>query len=95
MTDDKRLARGRRSFEYHCYEGEDSSDAELWHHTHQQVVILRKLRNIEEVDEADCGRMYMVRFNDGLEYTACDDELMRSPKEYYRPNYRAVSSIKA
>ncbi len=34
--DDKRLARGRRWFEYHCYEGEDSSDAELWHHTHQQ-----------------------------------------------------------
>lgn len=87
MKDDKRLAGGRRYFEYHCYEGEDSSDAELWHHTHQQVAVLRKLRNIEEVDEVDCGRMYEVRFPDGFKYNVCDDELMESPVDYYRPDY--------
>ncbi len=84
---DRRLARGRRFFEYHCYEGEDSSDAKLWHHTHQQVTILRKLKNIEEVDEVDAGRMYQVRFADGLEYNVCDDELVSSPKDYARPDY--------
>lgn len=85
--DDKRLANGRRLFEYHCYEGEDSSDAELWHHTHQKVIVLRKLKNIEEVDEADAGRMYKVRFPDGFEYNVCDDELVKTPNAYYRPDY--------
>lgn len=81
---DKRPAKGRRYFEYHCYEGEDSSDAELWHHTHQQVLVLNKLTNI---DEYEVGRMYRVRFSDGLEYDVCDDELVKSPKDYYRPDY--------
>ena len=87
---DKRLARCRRYFEYHCYEGEDSSDAELWHHTHQQVEVIRKLRNIEEVDEADYGRMYEVKFPDGLIYNVCDDELVKSPTDYYRPDYNPI-----
>lgn len=75
---------GRRWFEYHCYEGEDSSDAELWHHTHQLVTILKRVTNI---DETDVGKMYRVRFDDGFEYDVCDDELVKSPEEYYRPDY--------
>ena len=86
--EDKRLARGRRWFEYHCYEGEDSSDAKLWHHTHQAVKIIRKLRNIEEVDEADVGRMYKVIFADGFEAHVTDDELVKSPSDFYRPDYK-------
>lgn len=82
---DMRLARGRRCFEYHCYESGDSCDAELWHHTHQEVIILNKLTNI---DEADIGRMYRVRFSDGFEGDVCDDELVKSPKDYYRPDYK-------
>ena len=82
--DDKRLANNRRWFEYHCYEGEDSSDAELWHHTHQQVAVLHKHQNI---DEPIVGKMYRVRFGDGLEYDVCDDELLKSPKDFYRPDY--------
>ena len=82
--DDRRLARGRRWFEYHCYEGEDTSDAELWHHTHQQVTVLNK---INDIDEADVGRMYRVRFQDGFEYDVCDDELVSSPSEFGRPDY--------
>lgn len=81
---DKRLARGRRYFEYHCYEGEDSTDAELWHHTHQQVIILNKLDN---PDEFDVGRMYLIRFPDSFEHEVFDDELLKGPSDYYRPNY--------
>ena len=83
LKDDKRLARDRRYFEYHCYEGEDSSDAELWHHTHQQVIVLNKNAS-NDVDV----RTYKVRFPEGLEYDVFDDELMKSPAEYYRPDYK-------
>jgi len=82
--EDKRLAKGKRWFEYHCYEGEDSDDAELWHHTHQQVILLHKLDN---VDEFEVGRMYRARFSDGFEYDVGDDELVKSPSEFYRPDY--------
>ena len=81
---DMRLARGRRWFEYHCYEGEDSADAELWHHTHQQVKILHKEPNI---DEFETGRIYQVRFQDGFESVVFNDELMGNLSEYYRPDY--------
>ncbi len=83
---DRRLAHGRRWFEYHCYEGEDSSDAELWHHTHQQVTVLNK---ITDIDEREGGKMYRVRFADGLQYDVCDDELVATAKNFYRPDYRA------
>jgi len=82
---DKRLARGRRWFEYHCYEGEDSDDAELWHHTHQEIVIVRNLSD-EEVD-FELRPMYRIRFSDGLEYDCFNDELLHSPREYERPDY--------
>jgi hypothetical protein len=84
---DKRLAHGRRWFEYHCYEGEDSCDAELWHHTHQQVKIIKRLLP-DEVDEADVGRMYRVRFTDGFEYDIFDDELIKDPSRFQRPDYK-------
>jgi hypothetical protein len=84
---DKRLAHGRRWFEYHCYEGEDSCDAELWHHTHQQVQIIKRLPP-DEVDECEVGKMYLVKFADGYEYSVFGDELIKSPKEFYRPDYK-------
>ena len=77
---DKRLARGRRWFEYHCYEGEDSCDAELWHHTHQRVEVLSRFVDIECLT-------YRVRFADGFEYDVFADELVNSPDKFYRPNY--------
>ena len=83
-TIDKRLARGRRWFEYHCYEGEDSCDAELWHHTHQQVIILNKIIG----NDPEVGRMYRARFTDGFEYDVCDDELLKSPSGFTRPDYK-------
>ena len=74
----------KKWFEYHCYEGEDSSDAELWHHTHQEVEVLNKIPPSESDLE-----MYRVRFNDGLEYSVFADELMDSIKDFYRPDYKA------
>jgi hypothetical protein len=85
-TDDKRLAHNRRWFEYHCYEGEDSTDAKLWHHTHQQVIILNKIT--EGVEELEVGKMYRVRFADGFEYDVLDDELLKTQKDFYRPDYK-------
>lgn len=82
IRDNKRLAKGRRWFEYHCYEGEDSGDAELWHHTHQQVIILNR-------EKSDLGepRLYRAKFHDGFEYTVFNDELVKSPDEFLRRPY--------
>jgi len=73
-------------FEYHCYEGEDSNDAELWHHTHQQVAILYPIDQAK-ADMAEVGKMYRVRFSDGFEYDVFADELSSSPKKFRRPDY--------
>ena len=73
-------------FEYHCYEGEDSGDVELWHHTHQRVGILYEIMDVER----EVCRMYQVRFSDGLEYSVFEDELVSSPSEFHRPDYVKV-----
>ena len=73
-------------FEYHCTESEKSCDAELWHHTHQKVTILRRLKNKVEVDES-IGRMYRVKFPDGFEYDVLEEELLDSPRQYTRAAY--------
>ena len=80
---DRRLARGRRWFEYHCYEGEDSSDAELWHHTHQMVKVLKK-----QVTDTGEPRQYHVEFSDGFKYDVFDDELVSGPDKFDRPDYQ-------
>jgi hypothetical protein len=82
---DQRLARGRRYFEYHCYEGEDSCDAELWHHTHQEVEVLGSVKDVDE-------RMYCVQFSDGFQYDVFDDELVASPADYARPDYQKATA---
>lgn len=69
-------------FEYHCYEGEDSADAKLWHHTHQEVEVVQKL---SENETDSC--MYQVRFPDGFESPIYDDELLESPAQFERPDY--------
>ncbi|KKN82324.1 hypothetical protein LCGC14_0311370 [marine sediment metagenome] len=74
-----------RWFEYHCYEGEDSADAELWHHTHQRVIVIGTVADVDQP-------MYRVRFKDGLEYDVFDDELLQSPSEFERPSYEEVTS---
>ncbi len=91
--------KGERAwFEYHCYEGEDSADAPAWHHTHQRVTIISE----GEADETAEGltfrqraaqgvpKTYRVRFDDGLEWDAFEDELTTTPKDFYRPSYEPV-----
>lgn len=82
----KRRVGERAWFEYHCYEGHDSSDAQAWYRSHQQVTILAH----EEVDEpyflddgSEATRYhYRVRFADGHEHSAFDDELHNSPEGF-------------
>ena len=73
-------------FEYHCYEGEDSSDAPAWHHTHQNALVVRELGS-DEVDIQEVGRMYEVVFEDGLRWSVFEDELLTGPEENERPDY--------
>ena len=63
------------TFEYHCWESDESTDAELWHRTRQPVTVIRQL-GPDEVDE-EIGRMYHVRFQDGFEGDVFEDELAR------------------
>jgi len=80
------------NYEYHCYEGHDSSDAHLWYRSHQPVTVV----SIEESDESgdtmeertDSGqvRVYRIRFADGFEATAWEDELLTDPQHWSRPD---------
>lgn len=67
-------------FEYHCWESDQSSDANLWKHTHQIVIVLSKLKD-QDVP------MYHVIFSDGLEADVFSDELLKSKKDFQRPDY--------
>ena len=90
---DKRLAYGRRWFEYHCYEGEDSADADIWHHTHQPVKVLSKSKGVSCGSSwyCDMPRTYDVKFADGFECVVLDDELLADPTEFDRPDYIPMS----
>ena len=59
-------------FTYRCWESEESQDAELWHHTGQQVTVIQELN---DVDEFDVGKMYRVEFSDRFQGDAFIDEL--------------------
>lgn len=86
---------GRRMwFEYHCLESHDSSDAQLWYRSHQQVVVLR-VANQESLHEGttklERGNegiplTYQVRLDNGFEFEVFEDELLTTEAEYIRPN---------
>jgi hypothetical protein len=69
-------------FEYHCWENEESQDADLWHHTHQRCEVLRRLPPKESDYE-----MYEIRFSDGFQKTSFADELFYNKKNFNRPDY--------
>ena len=84
-------------FEYHCTESPDSCDANLWYHSHQRVTVVGREQadgwhkgwdgsTMRERGEAGAPRAYRVRFRDGLEHTAGEDELMTSRRGFYRPD---------
>lgn len=78
-------------FEYHCFESHSSCDVKIWYHSHQRTTVL----SISEPgnghtpeERADSGepRVYKVKFSDGFEADAFEDELMDSPDEFFRPD---------
>lgn len=80
-------------FEYHCNESHDSADAELWYHSHQQCEVLGMVQNDgydirSQKIRYDCGHplCYQVRFDDGLDFCATEDELLNSRDEFFRPD---------
>jgi hypothetical protein len=80
-------------FEYHCFESDASQDAELWYRSHQKVEVLGfadndgwDIKTLEERCECGCPIVYKIRFQDGFEGDAFEDELLDSEDEYYRPD---------
>ena len=79
-----------RLFEYHCLESPKSADAQLWYRSHQQVRVLGisergvGLTFTERCENA-CPRMYRIRFADGFERDAFEDELVRDAKHFCSP----------
>jgi len=70
-------------FEYHCFESEESCDAELWHHTHQKAKVI-KVYTPEETDMP----LFDVEFPDGFRYIVHVDELKHSPEEFELSDYK-------
>lgn len=80
-------------FEYHCNESHDSADAELWYRSHQKCVIVGvvpcdgyDIHSADERYESGCLIVYRIRFDDGQEFDACEDELMQNRKDFCRPD---------
>ena len=59
-------------FTFHCSAQDDTP---LRVHTGERCLIVRPLRDGTEVDEAEVGRMYVVRFKDGTQHHVFEDEL--------------------
>jgi hypothetical protein len=78
----ERWRRGEAAhFEYHCLRSHDSSDAELWYRSHQCVTVVRTVESgcgRTSARRADNGqpRVYLIRFADGFERSAFEDELL-------------------
>jgi hypothetical protein len=80
-------------FEYHCNESDESPDAPAWHRSHQQVTVLAEGEHdgwpgstYDERVDAGQPKVYSVRFPDGLEWTAFEDELLTDPADFDRPD---------
>ena len=78
-------------FEYHCWESPESSDAELWYHSHQQCTIVsveQEYPDMTEDERYDAAMLnhYNIRFSDGFVSSAGEDELYKNKKGFYRPN---------
>jgi hypothetical protein len=83
----------RAWFEYHCFESMDSEDADMWLRSHQRVEVLREGewekewgegKTIQDRMEAGMPKTYRIRFSDGHEGTAFEDELYTTPEHWHR-----------
>ena len=87
-----------RFFEYHCYEGHDSNDAELWYHSHQEVQVgqccnpeYAEGTTWKERMEEGIPLVYSVKFQDGFQGDVFEDELLLDENQYERPDPPKIS----
>lgn len=81
-------------YEYHCLESPESSDAHLWARSHQPVTVMHRhpsepgYEDSTRAERASEGapHVYRVKFGDGHEGDAWEDELMTHPKHWFRPD---------
>ena len=79
-------------FEYHCWENDESADAQLWYRSHQKVTVLSfdpaDGRGFTRQERGEIGQpfCYTVRFEDGHEGCAVEDELSASQDAWFRPD---------
>lgn len=78
-------------FEYHCYEGRDSSDAELWYRSHSRIMVLSIVEEGCGIDEKERGKngqpaVFKIKFEDGFIYDAFEDEIVSSKNQFFRPD---------
>lgn len=80
-------------FEYHCNESPESPDAPAWYRSHQQVTVVAGPEcndgaGLSRAERDECGQpfTYTVRFSDGLEWCAFEDELSESRDYWERPD---------
>ena len=78
-------------FEYHCWESEESADAELWHHSHQKCLVTgidTEYKDMTEKERYEAAMLnhYKIKFADGFESSAGEDELSSTKKDWYRPD---------
>lgn len=75
-------------FEYRCWESDQSADADLWYHSHQEVKVLKMEEPGHGQDEDDralnsCPAAFKIKFlSDGFTHTGMEDELLESQEEY-------------
>lgn len=74
-------------FEHHCEESHSSCDAHLWYRSQQKVKVLKISQSgggntIEKRVEAGDPRVYRIKFADGFEFDAFEDEVLNSPSEF-------------
>lgn len=70
-------------YEYHCAQSHDSGDAELWYRSHQEAIVLAVAEpgfgdTPEERGDNGQPTVYRIRFGDGYEDDAFEDELLDS-----------------
>ena len=95
-------------FEYHCCQSHNSQDAELWYRSHQPVTVVR-VENCDGLQFLEDGFLrrlddavpiaYKIRFEDGTEAGAFEDELYTSPKpfceKYAPPPQEEINEVRA
>lgn len=79
-------------FEYHCNESHKSADAQLWYRSQQQVTVLSCTNDdmhgdLSQLERFETGHqlVYRIRFADGFEGAAFEDELLASSAGFQRP----------